>query len=100
MMGARDPFEWKALAEATGTDTEVIPLCRQFLGDVWDRWFATDPPGLDSVVPCQVGLLIHYGLGILQQEYVKEEAREKIAKMGREDLEAVGASSKRLRVAG
>jgi len=95
-MGARDPFEWNALAGATGTGVEVIPLCRQLLGGIWDRWYATDPPCLDSVVPCQVGLLIHYGLGLLQQEYVKEEAREKAAKMGREGLEAVRASSKKL----
>jgi len=98
-MGARDPFEWNALAGATGTGVDVIQLCRQLLGDTWGRWYATEPPGLDSVVPCQVGLLIHYGLGLLQQEYVKEEAREKVAQMSREGHEAVRASSKRLRVA-
>jgi len=98
-MGARDPFEWSALAKASGAGEEIIQLCRQFLGDTWNRWYATDQPNLDSVVPSQVGLLFHYGLGLLQQEYGKEEARERVAKMGREGLEAVRASSKRLRVA-
>jgi len=102
--GAPTPFEWRALGQAAGGDSDIFTLGKYLLGDVWDRWYVDNPPNLDTVVPRQVGLLIYHCLSLVKKDFEKEDSRDeesraKVSKFAREGLEAVRASAKRLRLA-
>ena len=97
-VGAVTMFDWKALDLTVNNGTDCKVMAKELVGGLWDRWYVDDEPDDHSVVPRQLGLLIHYVLGMVKEEYEKEEAKQAINKIAKEGSQALRESAKRLRI--
>ena len=99
MAGATNPFDWDALAAATGQDgPHPTAIAMDLLGPIWQKWYAAVPEG-SAVVPRQLALLLFHGLNSIKYEYENQEQKQLADKMAVDAYGAVRASAKRLRPA-
>ena len=95
-MGAASPFDWRAMAVVTGDGMQPTDMAKKLLGDIWTRWYATDPAPT-MVVPRQVAMLMLHCLSGVKIEHESQEASQVVATRAAEGFRELQASAKRLR---